>query len=311
MLSAITRWRQLGHVQNGRQNRCLRPAEDQESITTTTLRRLCGRRRELSSARGGGVETGVRPDPVADGGCTSASLVNTGQHVPQQTGGEELYTDDDEEHREDEEWVAILDRPGLEPEIGDVPPDKAPRQRRQESQGSKDVHRGGHETHHESDGQEIEQTVEEPSRTELGAPEAAGMVLNRKLADAVTRPVGDGGKIAVELAVQIRQGVLGHLSSIGLESAVEVVKADTGHRGSHQVEHTGGNRLAQGIVPLLLPAAHQVAVFRPKHRQEIGNLLGIECAEHADSSNPWLPLSMHVLFKSHHVDNSLPDARCR
>src|SRR5687767_4564701 len=80
------------------------------------------------------------------------------------------------------------------------------------------------------------------------------------------------GDIAVELSVELE--LLDGFRPIQLESAVEVAELEAA-RGAHgQVEDLRWERLVDGVVPRLLPAAHDViALF--ELREKAGYLLGI------------------------------------
>jgi hypothetical protein len=159
--------------------------------------------------------------------------VVTRDHLAQQPEGEELHTDDDQEHAEREQG-ALADRVAGRLEHGQVDQDRRPDDAEEEPEPAEEMERPMPVAAHERHGQQ----VEEPAKVALDsisrASVSAGAMVDGQLGDAEAAVVRQNRDEAVQLAVQRHPSH--DLGPVGLETAVHVVQAQAGHAACDGVE---------------------------------------------------------------------------
>ena len=148
-------------------------------------------------------------------------------HLADQAEREELHSDHDEQHAEQEQRPCA-DRVAESLEHGEVDEDRRPDEAEHEPEPAEEVQRPMAVAADERDGQE----VEEPAQVALDAVARAAVlaraVVDGQLGDAVAAVVREHRDEAVQLAVEAQ--AVDDLGAVGLEPAVHVVQAHAGEQ---------------------------------------------------------------------------------
>ena len=184
----------------------------------------------------------------------------------------ELHTDDDHGHTEEcQGSLTDIGEPHEpldgQPQIGHESNDRKQRSKEaEEVQRTLDVARGEH------DREQVKEALEKSTRTKLAVAELPCMMLNRDLGNAEAFPVSQGGNVSMHLAIDLDR--LDHVAPIRFESAIEVVKLDTGHDGRDSIEQLRRHGLVPWIVSLALPSGDKVmSLF--ELRDQCRNFIGV------------------------------------
>ncbi|MEZ4504900.1 MAG: hypothetical protein R2848_03300 [Thermomicrobiales bacterium] len=163
----------------------------------------------------------------------------------------ELDTDDDQQHGQQEQRSGADDLIVDQPVPGKFQAHQHAQRHRNNAGNAEQVHGALAVVGQEENGDEVEESLEEPFQTVLGFAPRARVMLDRQFGDSKPLCGRKHGREPMQLAVDA-DGV-GDFAAIRLEATVEVVELDAGNGAHRPVEELARRCLAPGILAVLFP----------------------------------------------------------